>query len=53
MNIANLPNGQIFPLPDWSKVPWVGEMRKEAENLLKEIEKDENRTHIQTNNRPH
>ena len=39
MNIANLPNGQIFPLPDWSKVSWVEKMRKEAENRLKEIKK--------------
>lgn len=34
-NIAILPNGQIVPLPDWSKVGWVEKMRKDAEEKLK------------------
>lgn len=42
MNIANLPNGQIFQLPDWSKVHWVEKMREDAENRLKEMEKNNN-----------
>lgn len=40
MKIAVLPNGQRCPLPDWSKIPWVEKMRKEAENRLKEIKNE-------------
>lgn len=42
MKLANLPNGQIFPLPDWSKIPWIEKMREETEKQLKELTKNEN-----------